>query len=142
MPDTRSVLLVTREAALRAIAAAHELAAENGLAIAAAVVDSGGHVVILDRMDGAASCTIDLSIDKARTAAATMASTETWFRTTQPGGADWGMNMALAGRFNAMPGGIPIVIDGEVVGAIGVSGGEAVQDAACAVAGAEAIGGY
>ena len=68
------------------------------------------------------------------TAAATLAPSALWFGTTQPGGADWGMTMALAGRFTAMPGGLPAMAGNEVIGAIGISGGEAAQDVRCAEA--------
>lgn len=140
MFGTRSVRHIARDAAFRIVAAAHQVAFDKGILIAVAVVDAGGHIVIVDRMDGAATCAVDLCIDKARTSAATMSPTETWYRSTQPGGDDWGMNTALGGRFSAMPGGIPIIRDGEMIGAIGVSGGEAAEDVACATVGILAIG--
>jgi uncharacterized protein GlcG (DUF336 family) len=111
-----------------------------GIAIATVVVDRGGHLVAAERMDGAAGCTFPLALAKAETAAATLAASSVWFSTTQPGQPDWGMNVVLGGRFTSMPGGIPVVIDGETVGAIGVSGGEAAQDVSCAQAALEAAG--
>ncbi len=107
-------------------------AARLDVAITAVVVDRGGHPVYVERMDGAAFCACPLALAKADTAAATLAPSALWYGTTQPGGADWGMNTALAGRFTAMPGGLPVRAGHEVVGAIGISGGEAEQDVRCA----------
>lgn len=140
MADTRAVVELTREAARRLADAAQAAAARSGIAIAVAVVDRGGHVILVDRMDAAATCAVPLAVSKAETAAATLAPTQTWFGSTQPGMADWGMNAALGGRFNAMPGGLPVAIAGQVAGAIGVSGGEAAQDVACASAAIASLG--
>lgn len=123
-----------RRAAQILFDAAQEAARSEGIAIAVAVVYRGRHAIVIDRMDGAASCSVPLALSKAETAAATLAPTETWFHSTQPSLPDWGMNVPLGGRYNAMPGGLPVVIEGQVGGAIGVSGGEATQDARCAVA--------
>jgi uncharacterized protein GlcG (DUF336 family) len=103
-------------------------------------VDRGGHVILIDRMDGAATCAVPLAASKAETAAATRAPTDAWFASTQPGMPDWGMNMVLGGRFSAMPGGFPVALGGQVAGAIGVSGGEAAQDVACANAAVASFG--
>jgi uncharacterized protein GlcG (DUF336 family) len=73
-----------------------------------------------------------LAIDKAYTAAALAAPTHVWQESTQPGGDDWGMQTSLAGRLIVYPGGLPLVEDGHIVGALGVSGGEGTQDLACA----------
>ena len=80
-------------------------------------------------------CAFPLALAKAETSAATLAETELWFATTQPGQPDWGMPMTLGGKFTSMPGGVPVIVAGEFVGAIGVSGGEATQDVLCAKAG-------
>lgn len=123
----------------QSLAATACLEAERlGIMITVVVVDRGGHPVYVVRMDGAALCAFPLALAKAETAATTLAPSALWFATTQPGGADWGMTMALAGRFTAMPGGLPASAHGEVIGAIGISGGEAAQDVRCAEA---ALGG-
>jgi uncharacterized protein GlcG (DUF336 family) len=137
MLATRLVHDLTREAALQMASLAHAAARREGIAIAVAIVDRGGHIILVDRMDGAAACAVPLAVSKAETAVMTLAPTRTWFDSTQPGRADWGMNLALAGRFNAMPGGAPISIAGDIVGGLGVSGGEASQDVACASAALE-----
>lgn len=125
---------LTREAARLLAERAHEAARAEGIAIAVAVVDPGGHLILLDRMDGAATCAAPLAQSKADTAVATLAPTEAWFVSSQPGNSDWGMHVANGGRFNTMPGGIPVEINGIIVGAVGVSGGEASQDVRCAAA--------
>ncbi len=130
---------LTRKAAQILVHAAHQAAFSEGIAVAVVVVDTGGHPILVDRMDGAATCAAPLAQSKAETAAATQASTEVWFNSTQPGAADWGMNMVLGGKFNAMPGGLPVEVGGAFVGAIGVSGGAASQDVLCARAALAAL---
>ncbi len=129
---TRMLRDMSRELAARLAQAALAQAAQLGIAIAVVVVDRGGHLVLADRMDGTASCAFPLALAKAESAAATLAPTLLWFGTTQPGQPDWGMSAALGGRFTCMPGGNPVAVAGEIVGAVGVSGGEAEQDVACA----------
>jgi uncharacterized protein GlcG (DUF336 family) len=116
------------------VTAAQAAASADGVGIAVVCVDRGGHVVVADRMDGAPSCAVPLAQSKAETAAATLAPTAAWFDSTQPGRPDWGMNIPLGGRYNAMPGGLPVELAGEIVGAIGISGGEAALDARYAAA--------
>lgn len=134
MSLTLGTISLSRRAAQILIDAAQGAARSDGIAVAVAVVDCGGHAIIIDRMDGAANCAVPLALSKAETAAATLAATENWFHSTQPGQRDWGMNVPLGGRYNAMPGGLPVAINGQMAGAIGVSGGEATQDARCAAA--------
>ena len=139
MSAVREVKEVTRDTAHRIAKSAMAAAEKEGIAVAVVCVDRGGHIVLADRMDGAATCAVPLAHSKAETAAATLSPTAMWFDSTQPGQPDWGMNIPFGGRFNAMPGGIPIEIDGEIVGAIGVSGGEAEQDVRCADAGLRSL---
>lgn len=139
MPLTHATLELTRTAAQILVQAAHQAAFSQGIAVAVVVVDTGGHPILVDRMDSAATCAVPLAQSKAETAAATQSATEVWFQSTQPGAADWGMNAALGGKYNAMPGGLPIEIGGAFVGAIGVSGGAAVQDVLCARAAIAAL---
>lgn len=139
MTHTLETRTLARAAARKMADAAHASAEREGVAIAVTCVDAGGHVILADRMDGAATCAVPLAQSKAETAAATMAPTSAWFDSTQPGQPDWGMNVPLAGRFNAMPGGLPVEIGGMLVGAVGVSGGEAYQDEACAKAAVAAL---
>jgi cob(I)alamin adenosyltransferase len=114
-------------------------AAELGIPIAVAVVDAGGNLVAVDRMDGAQTVAAPLAIDKAWTAAACAAPTDAWAQSTAPGGDDWGMSTALGGRIVVMPGGLPVMAGGQVVGGIGVSGGEGHEDRKCADAALAAV---
>lgn len=111
-----------------------DAAAGDGTNVAAAVVDRGGQVVAVARMDGTPSCGVPLAIDKAFSAAAMAAPTDAWAQSTIPGGADWGMSTALGGRMVVYPGGLPLFHDGQLVGGLGVSGADGHQDKSYAAA--------
>ncbi|MGH3258650.1 MAG: GlcG/HbpS family heme-binding protein [Streptosporangiaceae bacterium] len=113
-----------------------EAAASEGTSVAAAVVDRGGQVVAVARMDGTPVCGVPLAIDKAFSAAAMAAPTDAWAQSTTPGGADWGMSTALGGRMVVYPGGLPLFYKGELLGGLGVSGAEGQQDKSYAAASA------
>ncbi len=112
----------------------------QGTAMGAAVVDRGGNVVAVVRMDGAQIIAVPLAIDKAYTAVACGLPTEQWASSTQPGGGDWGFNTTLGGRIVVFAGGVPVVVGGEVVGGLGVRGAAASVDTAGAPAGRRAAG--
>lgn len=112
-----------------------------GVAMGMAVVDLGGHVVASARMDGAQLPARELAVGKAYTAVSFGRPTEAWAQSTQPGGGDWGLATALAGRLVVFAGGLPIKeVDGETVGGLGVSGAAADVDRRCAAAGLTAAG--
>lgn len=121
--------------AKRAVAAAEEKAAAVGVPMVVAVVDAGGHPVVLHAMDGALPASSSLAADKAYTAAALRMTTEKLAGLVQPGGPLYGLNIAAGGRIVAFGGGLPIEEAGRVVGAIGVSGGSVRQDIEVAAAG-------
>jgi len=135
----RQVFDMSRELAERLAGAAEMQAGAIGILVAVAVVDRGGHPVVAVRMDGAATCAWAIALSKAETAAATLAPTAAWYASTQPGQPDWGFHTASAGRYTCMPGGLPVIVAGEVIGAISISGGESAQDAACAEAALRAV---
>ncbi|MCY7288566.1 MAG: heme-binding protein [Cryobacterium sp.] len=110
----------------------HEHAATLSIRVSAAVVDRGGNLVAVERMDGTPLCGTPIAIDKAYSAVACASPTDEWSTSTIPGGPDWGMASALGGRMVVYPGGIPISLRGSVIGGLGVSGGEGDQDKACA----------
>jgi uncharacterized protein GlcG (DUF336 family) len=114
-------------------------AGARSLALAVCVVDPGGHVIASARMDGAALGAMPLAIGKAYTAVLWGTPTGAFMESTQPGGADWGFN-ATDDRVVVYAGGLPLLVDGELVGGIGASGGTAEQDGACVAAAAEALG--
>jgi uncharacterized protein GlcG (DUF336 family) len=128
------------EPALQLIDGVRAAAAREGLAVAVAVADRGGHVVASARMDGAALGAMTLAVDKAYTAVLWEVPTGDFMNSTQPGGVDWGFNTTTGGRVVVYAGGLPIVAGGDLLGGIGVSGGTGEQDEACARAALAAAG--
>jgi len=118
------------------VAAAVEHAGSHDALVSAAVVDSGGNLLCFERMDGAEIAGPILAPDKAYTAVAHRIGTHELIELVGPGAPLAGMNSAGAGRFICFAGGLPLWSDGRVVGGIGVSGGTADQDLACASAAA------
>jgi len=117
-----------------AIAKANEI----GQPMNIAVVDDGGHLVAFARMDGAIKASIDISTRKARTSILMNAPTAALSDLVQPGAELYGLEQ-LSGGLVIFGGGIPLEIDGTVVGAIGVSAGSVSQDVAVAEAGVAAL---
>jgi glc operon protein GlcG len=111
----------------------------RSLQLAACVVDTGGHVVASQRMDGAALGAMQLAVGKAYTAVLWGARTGDFTESTQPGGADWGWNTTDE-RIVVYAGGVPLYARGELVGAAGASGAAAADDEACVLAAAQALG--
>ncbi|MDN5752282.1 MAG: heme-binding protein [Nitrosospira sp.] len=132
--------MVTLKDAKNVIAAAEAKAAAIGQPMNIAVADSGGNLVAHERMDGAWLGSIDISINKAFTARAFDITTKDLAAQSQSGGQFFGIQTSNGGRVMAFAGGIPLKRDGQVVGAIGVSGGSGEQDHAVAQAGAAAFG--
>jgi uncharacterized protein GlcG (DUF336 family) len=97
-----------------------------------AVVDAGGALVAHARMDGAWLGSIDIAIDKAWTARAFENSTEDLASMTQSGQSGFGLNTTNGSRVVIFGGGIPIKLDGVVIGAVGASGGSVENDIAVA----------
>ncbi|MCG7592615.1 heme-binding protein [Mycobacterium sp. PSTR-4-N] len=120
--------------ALRMVAAAHAEAERHAVLVSAAVVDAGGHLIAFGRMDGAEIAGPTLAVDKAFTAVANRISTSELARLAAPGGELFGIHAAAGGRFVIFGGGVPVTVDGVVVGGVGVSGATAAQDDACAQA--------
>lgn len=131
---------IGRRLARQLIEAALDEATRVGTPMAAAVVDGGGNLVALERMDGAQLVAVPLAIDKAWTAVACAAPTDDWAQTTSPGGEDWGMSTALGGRIVVLPGGLPVKDGDAVIGGIGVSGGYGQEDKRCAQAAVDTRG--
>ena len=131
--------MVTLNDARRVIAAAEKKAAEIGQPMNIAVADSGGNLVTHVRMDGAWIGSIDISIKKAFTSRAFNITTKDLAEHSQSGEQFFGIHASNDGRVMIFAGGIPLKRDGEVVGAIGVSGGSGEQDHLVAAAGAVAF---
>jgi uncharacterized protein GlcG (DUF336 family) len=130
---------VSLDDARRVIAAGEDRAREIGQPQNIAVVDSGGNLVSHIRMDGAWIGSVDIAINKAFTARAFDLPTAELAEDSQPGGQFFGIQESNKGRIMIFAGGIPLKRDGEVVGAVGVSGGDGDQDATVAEAAAEAF---
>ncbi len=130
----------TLDLAQQLLAGVRAEAERRGVALGAAVVDVGGNLVAALRMDGAQLPALNLAIDKAYTAVSFGHPTEFWAAPTRPDGSDWGLASTLGGRIVVFAGGVPVVVDGEVVGGLGVSGAAASVDKACAEAGLAAAG--
>jgi uncharacterized protein GlcG (DUF336 family) len=131
---------VTIEHAEKSIEAARQKAVELGTQMCIAVVDSGGNLKAFYRMDGAWVGSIDIAQKKAKTAVFFGMKTGAIGGLSQPGGPLYGIEHSNDGLIT-FPGGIPIVdTDGEMSGAIGVSGSSVENDDAVALAGAQAIG--
>jgi uncharacterized protein GlcG (DUF336 family) len=125
--------------ARKVIAAAEKKAAEIGQPMNIAVVDEGGNLVTHVRMDGAWIGSIDISINKAFTSRAFDITTKDLAEHSQSGGQFFGIHVSNHGRIMIFAGGIPIRMDGKVIGAIGVSGGSGEQDHSVAEAGAGVV---
>jgi uncharacterized protein GlcG (DUF336 family) len=116
------------------IAASEAKATEIGVPYNIAVADAGGNLIAHVRMDGAWLGSIDISIQKAFTARAFDMSTDALSKASQSGESLFGIDATNHGRIVIFGGGIPILQDGVVVGAVGVSGGSVEQDIAVAQA--------
>ena len=130
-------LPVTLETAKQATAPALAEARQNNWTMAVAIVDTGGNLVYFEKMDGTQTGSVAVAIDKARSAALFKRPTKAFQDTLAAGGE----GLRVLGLQGAVPveGGIPLMMDGKFVGAIGVSGGTSPQDGQCAKAGADAV---
>ena len=130
---------VKLEDARRVITAVEKKAREIGQPMNIAVADEGGNIVAHVRMDKAWIGSIDISMKKAYTSRAFDIETEELATHSQSGGEFFGIHVSNNGKIMIFAGGIPLKLDGKVVGAIGVSGGSGDQDHAVATAGAAAF---
>ncbi len=125
---------VSVENAKKAAAAALAEARTNNWKMAVAVVDTGGILVYYEKMDNTQIGSADIAIEKARTAVRFKRPSKTFQDTVAGGGA--GLRVLRLPGAVPLEGGIPLMIDGQIVGAIGVSGDSADHDGLCATAGA------
>lgn len=130
---------ITLAQAAEVTGAARIRAAALGARVSVAVVDAGGHLIAFERMDGAEIAGPTLAVDKAYTAVAQSTSTAELAVLAAPGGPLYGLGANGGGRYVIFPGGIPLLRDGVIVGAVGVSGGTIDEDQACAEAGVAAF---
>lgn len=131
--QTKSVLGLTEIDAI--MAAARAEAQKHGWAVTIALVDDGGHPLALVRLDGASPASAHIATEKARTSALGRRESKA-YEDMINGGRTAFLSAPLAGT---LEGGVPIVVDGQVVGAIGVSGVKSEQDAQIAKAGIQSL---
>jgi glc operon protein GlcG len=129
--------VLTLDAASRMAIAAQAEAAKNGWLVAVAVVDDGGNLLLFHRMDNAKLVAIDIAIRKAKTAVFFQGDTKALELEVTKGGRT---SLLPITDFMPLEGGLPITVDGKIIGAIGVSGMAGDQDAQCAAAGLKALG--
>jgi glc operon protein GlcG len=128
---------ITLEDAKRAMAAAELEAAKNAWQVAITILDSGGNLVMFHKVDNTQLASITASEGKARTALTFKRPSKALDDAIAAGGA--GLRLLAVKDITPLEGGIPLLIDGKIVGAIGVSGALSSQDAQIAKAGAEAL---
>src|SRR5436309_7696769 len=136
---TRNAPHLTLQGARLIMASAVRKASAIGVPLDIAVVDDGGHLLVFNRMDGAKLSSIDIAICKAWTAACTRRPTHEYAEIAGPGKPAFGIHVSNSGRFMIVGGGLPISLNGHVVGGIGCSSGTVQQDREVAMAGVQAL---
>jgi uncharacterized protein GlcG (DUF336 family) len=130
---------LTLARALELLARTRDEAEARGVALSVCVLDAGGNEIASQRMDGAVLGAMRLAAGKAYTAVSWSMPSGDLRESTQPGGADWGFNTTDE-RIVVYAGGLPLYADGQLVGAVGASGGTAEQDEECVAAAVDALG--
>ena len=134
---------LTMDGARKMMATAIAKAKQAGIAVSVAIADAGGHLMLLERMDGGRFHTVHSSTTKAVCAASNKRMTSARGAQAQELDTTHALGLALAAgpeRWTAMEGGCPVIVDGECIGGIGVSGGDWETDERIAQAAVEAIG--
>ena len=127
---------ISLEQAKKVMTGAEAEAKKNNWPVVIAILDSGGQLVMLQRLDNAQWGSVDIAKEKARSAVALRRPTKVFQDLIAQGGA----NLRLLNiGYSVLEGGIPIVVDGKIVGAVGVSGVTSQQDAQIAQAGIDSL---
>src|SRR3954470_19514679 len=134
MADTAVTVRLTGDGALKLLNAATAKAREMNVPQCISVVDSGGHLLAFLRMDGAFVLSIETSLRKAMTAASYGEPTGNLRE-----GIDLKLAIATEGKRINLPGGLPVIVDGQVIGGIGVGSGTGEQDRQVAAAALRAL---
>jgi len=101
---------------------------EIGVPMCIAVTDESGHLIRFDRMDGGKVSSISIAVDKAFTGAVARRGTHVYNQLCVPGQPTFGIHVTNGGHFSVIGGGLPVTVDGEIVGGVGISSGTAEQD--------------
>ena len=128
---------VNHEQARKVVAAAVAESRKMGLPMAIAVVDTAGQLVAFERMDNTQTASVAVAQDKAGSAAMYRRPTKVFQDAVAGGGV--GLRVLTLRGANAVEGGLPLVQDGKIIGAVGVSGGTADQDGVVAKAGTDGL---
>lgn len=99
-----------------------------------AVTDESGNLIAFERMDGAKITSVTIAQDKAYTAAAARKATHDYNAACVPGSLTFGIHTAMAGRMCVVGGGLPVMLEGQSVGGVGLSSGSPQEDMDCAQA--------
>ncbi|CEH34991.1 GlcG/HbpS family heme-binding protein [Romboutsia lituseburensis] len=119
--------------------AAEEKALEINVPVVISAVDKGANLMLMHRMEDAFVTSIDISINKAFTSACLKQGTHEIVDAVQPGASLYGLQLTNNARIVPFGGGLPIIVDGNVVGAVGVSGGTVEEDMLIAQAAVDAF---
>ena len=130
-----SIKRLSHDEARLLIDGARQKALEIGVPMCIAIVDESGNLIAFERMDGGKITSITIAQDKAFTAAAARKATHDYNAVNVPGNLAFGIHTEVGGRISSVGGGLPVTIDGDVVGGIGLSSGTPAQDMECAQAG-------
>ena len=136
MADTAASLKLTIEGAMKLLNAAMAKAREMNVPECIAIVDAGGQLLAFARMDGAFALSLDTALMKAMTAASYGIPTG-----DIAAGIDIKLAIATQGKRINLPGGLPIIVDGHVIGGIGIGSGTGEQDKDVAKAALTALAG-
>lgn len=134
---------LTIDGAKKMMATAIDMAKQAGVAVTVAIADAGGHLILLERMEGGRFHTVHSSTVKAVCAASNKRMTSARGAQAQELDAAHALGLALAAgpeRWTAMEGGCPVLADGECIGGIGIAGGDWATDERIAQAAVESIG--
>jgi len=139
----RQILRLERNEAAHMAAAAIRKAEEIKVLETVCIADDGGYPIVLERMDRARITGPQIAWNKAFTAAGHKRSTHLFNQAPNgpalPGNEAFGIQLSFEGRCAVFVGGFPIVVDGEVIGGVGLSGGNGEQDTACGLAALQAL---
>jgi glc operon protein GlcG len=134
---------LTNDGAKQMMSTAIGKAREAGITVSVAIADTGGHLILLERMEGGRFHSVHSATTKAVCAASTRRPTSPQGAQAQPLDVGHALGLALAAgpeRWTAMEGGCPVIVDGECIGGIGIAGGDWETDERIARAAVESIG--
>lgn len=135
----KTVPRITLDDAKIILRGAEKKAKEIGVDMDIAVVDDGGNLLAFYRMDGAKITSIDVAINKAFTAAGTRKGTHEYAEIAGAGKPAFGIHVSNRGRFMIFGGGLPIFVEGQIVGGVGCSSGSVDEDRIVAQAGIDEL---